>query len=105
MRVGCFYSQVAVDTQLEKQGDRTVQYLQRMRTQISDGVSIDETRQLDGPLEEGVGDPAVEQSEALSLAGFTGQLPQHLHTAGVHHLGEEGWRGWSCVDKREKKEF
>lgn len=76
-----------------------------MRTQISDGVSIDETRQLDGPLEECVGDPAVEQSEALSLAGFTGQLPQHLHTAGVHHLGEEGWRGWSCVDKRGKKEF
>lgn len=103
--MGIFTARWLLTHHLEKREDRTVQYLQRVRTQISDGVSIDETRQLDGPLEEGVGDPAVEQSEALSLASFTGQLPQHLHTAGVLHLGEKGWRGWNWVDKREKKSF
>lgn len=74
-------------------------------TQIRDGVSVDQTSELDGPLEDGMGDPTVEESEALGFASFTGQLPQHLHTAGVHHLGEEGWRGWSCVEKRGKKEL
>lgn len=52
-----------------------------------------------------MGDPAVEESEALSLAGFTGQLPQNLHTAGVHHLSEERWGGWSCVEKKRNEEL
>jgi len=53
-------------------------------------VGIDVTGQLDGPLEVSVGDPAVGQPEALSLAGLAGQLPENLHGRGVHHLGEEG---------------
>lgn len=68
-------------------------------------MSVDQTSELDGPLEEGMGDPAVKESEALGLASFTGQLPQHLHTAGVHHLGEEGRRGGSCGDKRGNTEL
>lgn len=51
------------------------------------------TGQLDGPLEITVGDLAVGQSEALSLSCLAGELPQHLHGTGVHHLGEEGWGG------------
>lgn len=50
-------------------------------------------------------DPAVEESEAFGLARFTGQLPQHLYTAGVHYLSEEGGRSRSCLEKRADKEF
>jgi len=56
-------------------------------------VGVDVTGQLDGPLEVGEGDPAVGQPEALGPARLTGELPEHLHGAGVHHLGEEGGRG------------
>lgn len=67
-------------------------------TQISDDVGIDVTGQLNLPLEGGVGDPAVGQSEALSSASFTGELPEDLHTAGVQHLSEECGRSWHCTD-------
>lgn len=72
-------------------------------TQISDGVGIDVTGQLDWPLKESAGDPAVGQPEALSLASFTGELPEDLHTAGVHHLGKEGGRGRHCTESGDRK--
>lgn len=49
-------------------------------------------------------DPAVEESEALSLASFTGELPEDLHAARVHYLGKEGRGCWYCV-KKEREEL
>lgn len=73
-------------------------------THLRDGVGIDVTGQLDWPLESSVWDPAVGQPEALSLAGFTGELPEDLHGAGVHHLGEEGGRCWHWMEKEEESD-
>lgn len=56
-------------------------------------MGIDVKGQLDWPLEVRVGDPAVGEPEALSLAGLTRELPEDLHRSGVQHLGEEGGRG------------
>lgn len=72
-------------------------------TQVSDSVGICVTGELDGPLEVTVGDLAVGQPEALSLARLTGELPQDLHGAGVHHLGEESGSSGHWTESRGKK--
>lgn len=72
-------------------------------TQVRDSVGICVTEELDGPLEVTVGDLAVGQPEALSLACLTGELPQDLHCAGVHHLGEEGGSSGHWMGSRGQK--
>ncbi len=76
-------------------------------TQHRDGMGIDVAGQLDWSLEDSVGDPAVGQPEALSLASLTGELPEDLHRAGVHHLGEERGRGryWTESTHRRRKKL
>lgn len=66
-------------------------------------MGIDVTGQLDWSLENSMGDPAVGQPEALSLASLTGELPEDLHSAGVHHLGEERGRGRHWTESGDRK--
>ena len=54
-------------------------------------------------LEDGEGDPAVGQPEALHLPGLGGQLPEHLHGCLVQHLCEETLGGWHCWGQRETR--
>lgn len=70
---------------------------------MRDGVGVDVTWQLDGPLEVSVGDPAVGQPKTLSLASLARELPKDLHRAGVHHLGEEGGRGRNWRDSTNRE--
>lgn len=72
-------------------------------TQLRDGVGIDVTGQLNRSLEDSVWDPAVGQPEALSLASLTGELPEDLHSAGVHHLREERGRGRHWTESGDRK--
>lgn len=72
-------------------------------TQIRDGVGVNVTVELNGPLEVGMGDPAIGQPEAFSLASLVGKLPEDLHGAGVHHLGEEGGCSWHWMENRGRE--
>ncbi len=71
-------------------------------TQVGDGVCVDVCWEGLLPLDIGVGNPMVLQSESLQLPWLTGQLPVHLHGRLVQDLSEETGRTGNCGTDRDR---
>lgn len=72
-------------------------------TEVGDGVGVYLTGQQTGLLEVRLGNPAVEQLEADQLASLARELPKHLQSRAVQHLGEEAGGRGHCRREREEK--